>query len=74
MYQDPAIAEAKATRGVPPPGKPHGIPLPNTARSGRTPIYRHWRQVNGLKETIDPNVSSENSRNDILGVCFCCVE
>lgn len=56
MYYDPAIAAVKAVRGVPPPGKAHAIALPNTARPGRTPIYRHWKHVDGLIETIDPNV------------------
>lgn len=57
MYKDPAIIQVKATRDIPPPGKPHGIALPGTSQPGRTPIYRHWRYVDGLMETIDPNVS-----------------
>ena len=57
MYQDTAIIQARATRDIPPPGRPHGIALPGTQQPGRTPIYRNWRYVDGLLETIDPNVS-----------------
>ncbi|KAF8468340.1 hypothetical protein BDZ91DRAFT_722461 [Kalaharituber pfeilii] len=56
MYQDPAIAKCKALTALPPPGKPHGVALPETARPGRTPVYRHWRAVDGLLETIDPKI------------------
>lgn len=39
----------------PPPGSPYALPIPGTERPNRTPIYRHWRFLNGpLLETFDP--------------------
>lgn len=57
VYHDPAVARAKASRMVPPPGKPHGVPLPGTERPGRTPIYRNWLAKDEMLTTIDPKVS-----------------
>ena len=37
-------SSASTSVSAPPPlGTPYAIPVPNTARPDRTPVYRHWR-------------------------------
>lgn len=53
---DNAIANLSA---CPPPGKPHGVPVPGTAKEGRSPIYRHYKFRDGpLVSTFDPAVQT----------------
>ena len=40
---------------APPKNQPYSVPLKNSQKPGRTSVYRHWRQRDGLLETIDPN-------------------
>lgn len=55
-HQDPD-AYARALHAPPPPGSPYSLPIPNSEREGRTPVYRHWRFVDKpLLQTIDPDV------------------
>jgi len=52
----PAITEVSTP---PPPGSPYGVPLPASARPGRTAIYRHWRMRDRpLMWTYDPNIQT----------------
>src|SRR4051794_24123590 len=48
-------AYIKTIAEPPPAGSPYALPIPGTERPNRTPIYRHWRFLNGpLLETFDP--------------------
>jgi long-chain acyl-CoA synthetase len=53
-----SVATERAKELLPPPeaGKPYSIPVPGSARPGRTPAYRNWRFVDGLMETLDPKL------------------
>jgi hypothetical protein len=61
--QSVAIDRAREIQLPPPPGKPYSVPLPGSKVEGRTPVYRHWRFVDGLLETLDPKVSSGKKRD-----------
>ncbi|KAF6839248.1 long-chain-fatty-acid-- ligase faa2 [Colletotrichum plurivorum] len=38
----------------PPPGSPYGVPIPGSAKEGRSAVYRHWRFRDGpLLSTFD---------------------
>lgn len=37
----------KWTSELPPPGAPYALPVPNTQRPDRTPVYRHWKLTDG---------------------------
>ncbi|KAI6381040.1 hypothetical protein MCOR25_001341 [Pyricularia grisea] len=37
----------KWTSEQPPPGAPYALPVPNTQRPNRTPVYRHWKLTDG---------------------------
>lgn len=42
-----------------PPGVPHGLPIPNSERPGRSAVYRNYRYVDQpLQETLDPEVQT----------------
>ncbi|KAI1167310.1 AMP-binding enzyme [Nemania serpens] len=47
-------AYIKEIAAPPPPGSPYAVPIPGTAREGRTPIYRHWRFQDNLLATYSP--------------------
>jgi len=52
-----AEAQIAILKTPPPAGSPYAVPLPNTEREGRSPIYRHWRyQDKPLLETFDPAI------------------
>lgn len=53
---NPALENAKKIHPPPPPGQPYSIAIPGTQREGRSPVYRHWRQKEGILHTLDPNV------------------
>lgn len=43
----------------PPPGSPYAVPLPGTAREGRTAVYRHWRvHDRDLIERFEPELKT----------------
>lgn len=51
------IAYAHSLTMPPPPNSPCSIPLSNSAREGRSSVYRHWRfQDRPLLQTLDPAV------------------
>lgn len=52
----PAVNRAKELQPPPEPGKPYSLPVPGSAQPGRSAVYRHWRFMDGLLETLDPNV------------------
>lgn len=46
-------------RPPPPPGSPYGVAIPNTAKPGRSSIYRHFRfRDRPLLATFDPEMQS----------------
>ena len=48
-------AYALSLRVPPPPGSPYALPIPGSHGEGRTPVYRHWRFVDGpVLHTLDP--------------------
>ncbi len=53
-----ALENAKKLTPPPPPGAPYSVPLPGSAQSGRSAIYRHWRRTEGLLQTLDPDVKT----------------
>jgi long-chain acyl-CoA synthetase len=54
--ESPAIERAKELQPPPEPGKPYSLPIPGSERPGRSAVYRHWRFMDGLLETLDPNI------------------
>lgn len=57
MAQSAAGILAQRLAQPPPPGQPHGVALPGTERSGRSPIYRHWQvKDKPLVTTLDPKI------------------
>ncbi|KAJ6262179.1 S-dihydroxybenzoyltransferase [Drechslerella dactyloides] len=46
---------------APPPGKPHGVTIPGSARPGYSAIYRHYAVGDGpLIETLDPRIRTQH--------------
>jgi long-chain acyl-CoA synthetase len=57
LASPPVHQQKSKENALPPPkGQPYAVPLPNTATSGRSPIYRHWRSKDGLLDTLDPSL------------------
>lgn len=43
----------------PPAGSPYGVPVPDSQRPGRSPVYRHWAvRDKPLLTALDPEVQS----------------
>lgn len=40
----------------PPKGQAHAVAVPNSKKPERSHVYRHWRFVDGLFDTLDPAV------------------
>ena len=53
-----ALENAKKVIPPPPPGAPYSIALTGSEQRGRSPVYRHWRQQDGLIYTLDPEVKT----------------
>jgi long-chain acyl-CoA synthetase len=54
-----AVLEGAAKYYAPPPvGVPYSAILPGSEQEGRSPVYRNWRNKDGLMYTLDPSVSS----------------
>ena len=53
-----ALENAKKVIPPPPPGAPYSVPVPGSEQAGRSSLYRHWRQKDGLIHTLDPDVKS----------------
>ncbi|KAK1070119.1 medium-chain fatty acid-CoA ligase faa2 [Friedmanniomyces endolithicus] len=51
-----ALQEAAKINAPPPPGAPYSVPLVGSEVAGRSAVYRHWRQRDGLVQTLDPAV------------------
>ena len=51
-----ALENANKILPPPPPGQPYSVEVPGSQQKGRTPIYRHWRQKDGIIHTLDPSV------------------
>jgi long-chain acyl-CoA synthetase len=54
--QSESANRSQEIRPPPPPGKPYSVALPGSKVEGRTPVYRHWRFVDGLLESLDPQI------------------
>ncbi|KAK3719704.1 medium-chain fatty acid-CoA ligase faa2 [Vermiconidia calcicola] len=52
----PAVENAKKITPPPPPGAPYSVPVAGSEQKGRSKVYRHWRQGDGLIHTLDPDV------------------
>ncbi|KAF2427138.1 long-chain-fatty-acid-CoA ligase 1 [Tothia fuscella] len=50
------MAKARELHTPPPPGEAHSVPVPGSKTEGKSHIYRHWRFVDGLLETLDPAI------------------
>lgn len=56
VLSDNAIANLSVS---PPPGKPHGVAVPSSAKEGRSAIYRHYKFRDGpLVSTFNPSVQT----------------
>jgi long-chain acyl-CoA synthetase len=55
-----AVDSAKKLTPPPPPGSPYSVALPGSQKEGRSAVYRHWRQVDGLLKTLDPEVKTSH--------------
>ena len=53
-----ALENAKKIIAPPPPGAPCSVAVPGSQQSGRSQVYRHWRQKDGLIHTLDPDVKT----------------
>ncbi|EGP90457.1 unnamed protein product [Zymoseptoria tritici ST99CH_1A5] len=53
-----ALENARAIGVPPPPGAPYSVPVVGTKLEGRSPIYRHWRQAEGVLTTVDSEVTT----------------
>ena len=51
-----AKAAAHQIAQPPPHGQPYSVPIHGSQKQGRSPIYRHWRQADGIADTLDPTV------------------
>lgn len=56
---------AEELQGPPAKGQPHSLPLSNSQKPGRTPIYRHYKFRDGLLETLDPEVKTVHDMFEI---------
>lgn len=57
-------AWVKTLQQPPPPGTPYALPVPGSGTETRSPIYRHWKFVNGpLLETVNP---AEQTFHDVF--------
>jgi long-chain acyl-CoA synthetase len=52
------LQKAIEYRAPPPKGNAYSLPLASSTLPDRTPIYRHWRFVDGLLTTLDPAVQT----------------
>lgn len=52
------VEEASKIIAPPPLGKPYSVPLSNSQQAGRSQVYRHWRQVDGLLYSLDPKTTT----------------
>ena len=53
-----ALENAQKIIPPPPPGAPNSVPVPGSEKQGRSQVYRHWRQTDGLLHTLDPEVKT----------------
>lgn len=55
-----SVAVQEANKIIPPPpnGSAYSIPIPGTEQSGRSPVYRHWRQPDGVLYSLDPKIKT----------------
>lgn len=63
LLDTPAIAKAREIQPPPTPGEAFSVPVPGSKLEGRSHVYRHFKFVDGLLETLDPAVCGEQ---------FCC--
>ncbi|QIX02433.1 hypothetical protein AMS68_007950 [Peltaster fructicola] len=53
-----AVSEAAKLTPPPPVGSPYSIVVPGSESSGRSAVYRHWRQTDGVLYSLDPKVTT----------------
>ena len=53
-----AVENAQKLIPPPPPGSPYSVAVPGSEQNGRSPVYRHWRQKDGVIHTLDPDVKT----------------
>ena len=53
-----AIETAKEISPPPPHGVQYSISVPDSKRTGRSGVYRHWRQKDGILHTLDPSITT----------------
>ncbi|EME85797.1 uncharacterized protein MYCFIDRAFT_41272 [Pseudocercospora fijiensis CIRAD86] len=42
----------------PPPGAPYSVSVPGSKQDGRSAVYRHWRQKDGIMYSLDPSITT----------------
>lgn len=59
---DLQLQRAQELAKPPPKGQPYSVPIPGSAREGRSAVYRHWRFRDGpVLEKLDPAVCQSNN-------------
>lgn len=53
-----AVERAKDMVPPPPPGAPYSVAVPGTEKQGRSAVYRHWRQKDGVLHSLDQSVTT----------------
>lgn len=61
----PHVQKAKELHKPPEKGQAHSIAVPNSTKSGRTPVYRHFRFPDGPIETLEPSVRTAHEMFEI---------
>lgn len=51
-----ALKKAQELQVPPSPGEAYSVPVPGSKTEGRSHVYRNWRYVDNLLDTLDPAV------------------
>lgn len=53
-----AVVKSQELSVPPPPGAPYSVPVPGSQKAGRSAVYRHWRQKDGVLHSLDPAITT----------------
>ena len=53
-----ALENANKITAPPPHDSPYSVIVDGSKQDGRSPVYRHWRQKDGIVHTLDPEVKT----------------
>ncbi|PPJ55207.1 hypothetical protein CBER1_05683 [Cercospora berteroae] len=58
MASQIAIDKAAELVQPPPVGAPYSVAVPHSKLEGRSAVYRHWRQKDGVLHSLDPEITT----------------